>query len=325
MIQQIYITDYLSDAAAHPVEMVQSLVAQCPALLNAQWTVSPLPPLKTLLRALRVHDEAQPDSSVATLLSARQAWTAARPAFCLLPVHLGMRRDTFSLQAVIPLAANTYASLTERLQTHFADDFVIHGDSSLRFWWVQPLRDMQAQCKWPQDCLYQQAFQWQPQGADAAVIRQWTNEIQMLLHQAAHGAEVADWPTALNSLWFASVGEMLTWQPSAPVVAGQGEIVAALQACKLPTILPASMAALMTDQDARQAVWVADQWQTVDWPMLSTALQAGRQSTLKLVLPFAERSIEVHYKKQLRWQFWRKAPRLETLLQQLETTLTTSG
>jgi len=321
MIQQLYITDYLSDAAAQPVEMIQSLIAQCPALLNAQWKVGPLPPLKTLFEVLSVGDHPLPDLSVSALLSARQAWSAVRPAFCLLPVHLGMRRDTFSLQAVIPLATAVYATLTARLQTHFADDFVIEQDSSQRFWWITPVRDIQAQCKWPQDCLYQQALQWQPQGPDAAVIRQWSNEIQMLLHQLALSADVANWPAELNSLWFASVGDMPAWQPAVPAVAGQGEVFAGLQACQLPTVRALSMAAWIADKQAPQALWVADQWQTVDWPMLSNAVQTGSVSAFKLVLPFAERSVEVHYKKRLRWQFWQKPASLETLLQQLEATL----
>jgi hypothetical protein len=320
MIQQIYITDYLSDAAAQPVEMIQSVIAQCPMLLKAQWKVSPLPPLRALFNVLAVREDSPSDMPVSAVLSARQMWPA-RPAFCLLPVHLGMRRDTFSLQAVVPLAEAVYAALTERLQTHFADDFVMQQDSSRRFWWVQPVRDMQAQCKWPQDCLYQQAFQWQPQGPDAAVIRQWSNEIQMLLHQAAHSAEAADWPAELNSLWFASVGDVPAWQHEWDTVAGQGEVFDGLKASTLPAIRPLSMAAMLADEHMQQALWVADTWQTCDWPALSNALQAGRISALKLVLPFAERSVEVHYKKQLRWQFWRKPPDLETLLQQLEATL----
>ncbi|WP_029148492.1 hypothetical protein [Methylophilus sp. 5] len=325
MIQQIYITDYLSDAAAQPVEMIQSLVAQCPALLNAQWTLGPLPPLKAFFNVLMAHDHTRPDLSVSALLSARQTWPAARPTFCLLPVHLGMRRDTFSLQAVIPLVTEVYVALTARLQTHFADDFVIEQDSSQRFWWIKPVRDIQAQCQWPQDCLYQQALQWQPQGPDAAVIRQWSNEIQMLLHQFALAADVANWPAELNSLWFASVGDMPAWQPSVPAIAGQGEVFAGLQASQLPAVRPLSMAACIADKQAPQALWVADQWQTFDWPMLSSALQAGSVSALTLVLPFAERSVEVHYKKRLRWQFWQKSASAETLLQQLEATLTAAG
>lgn len=320
MIQQIYITDYLSDAAAQPVEMIQSLISQCPVLLKAQWKVGSLPPLKTLFDELVAAGHAPASVPVSAVLSARQHWPL-RPAFCLLPVHLGMRRDTFSLQAVVPLSAEVYAALTTRLQTHFSDDFVIQQDASQRFWWIQPLRDMQVQCPWPQDCLYQQAFQWQPQGPDAAVIRQWTNEIQMLLHQAAHASEISAWPAELNSLWFTSVSDIPAWQPTAALIAGQGEVFAGLAACALPAVRPLALEAMLAEARTQQAVWIADEWQACDWPALSNALQAGRISALKLVLPFAERSVEVHYKKQLRWQFWRKTPTLETLLQQLEATL----
>lgn len=322
MIPQIYITDYLSTAAAQPVEMIQALVERCPLLLKAEWTLGALPPMKALFAQCVEEDLNQAVSPVTAILKAAQVGPALDAAFCLLPVHLGMRRDTFSLQAVVPLSAHVYAALTERLSAHFADVFVIHPDAAHRYWWITPLKPVDALCQWPQDCLYQQAFQWQPQGPDAALVRQWTNEMQMLLHQLAGASAMEDWPQTLNSLWFASVGEMPRWRQSLPILAGQGHVLDGLKANQLPGIQPLSLAALLAHTHPQGVVWVADDWQTVEWQALSSALETGQVSALTLVLPFAERSVAVYYKKQPRWQFWRKTPSLDTLLQQLETKLT---
>lgn len=316
MIQQIYITDYLSEAAAQPAAMIQSMVEQCPAFLRAQWQVKPAPPLKALWQRLDISEDA-----TAGVLCSRMTWPTARPAFCLLPVHLGLRRDTFSLQSVVPLATEVYAALTERLKKHFFEDFNVYEDPSQRYWWVAPLREVNAQTQWPQDCLYQQAMHWQPQGPDASVIRQWTNEIQMLLHEAAYSPMVAHWPEALNSLWFASVGHLPAGLAIQTAVSGQGEVFSGLQAGQLPAATSAPITTMLADKQATSGVWVADQWQMVNWAEVSQALQTWRISELTVVIPFAERSVEVRYKKQLRWQFWRKPYTLETLLQQLETTL----
>lgn len=317
MIQQIYITDYLSDAAAQPAEMIQTLIAQCPLLLRGQWQQSALPPLKALWRCLGVDAV-----DVAAILSAKERWSTTRPAFCLLPVHLGLRRDTFSLQSVVPITADGYFALTQRLKQHFCDDFIVHEDSSRRYWWVQPLREVDAKVKWPQDCLYQQALQWQPQGEDAALIRQWTNEMQMLLHEGAYSASGSPWPEALNSLWMASVAELPTWPQPTTFIGGQGAVFAGLQASHVPGIQVTSLHDMMGKKKSASGLWVEDEWQRVDWQGINHAIAAGQISELQVVLPFAERSVHIHYKKQRRWQFWRKQHSVESLLQQLETELT---
>ena len=316
MIQQIYITDYLSEAAAQPAVMIQSLAEQCPSFLKAEWHVQPLTPLAALWQRLGASEEA-----TSAVLCARLHWPEVRPVFCLLPVHLGLRRDTFSLQSVIPLTPEVYAALTERLKKHFVEDFIVHEDPSQRYWWVTPLREINAHTRWPQDCLYQQAFQWQPQGTDASVLRQWTNEIQMLLHEAAYSPTVADWPESLNSLWFAGVAQCPDCQSSNVVVSGQGELFSGLQACQPQRVKPGQLAAMLADKHITDGVWMADRWQAVDWSAVSQALQTGQISALRVVLPFAERSVEIDYKKQFRWQFWKKPYTLESLLQALETTL----
>lgn len=323
MIPQIYITDYVSEAAAQPADMIRALVTQCPALLYATWSVHCLTPLNSLFETLAVGNRVQPYTAnpVAALLQAARYSAGQAPAFCLLPVHLGLRRDTYSLQSVVTLTSEVYSTLTQALQRHFAEDFVLLPDETRRYWWVSPKRSLQVAAAWPQDCLYQQAFQWQPQGPDAGVIRQWSNEIQMLLHQLATDSPLESWPMALNSLWFATVGEAPVWQ--APVVnyAGQGAVFSGLQALTASAAINTRLAEWLDNSASTPSVWVEDRWQSFDWQQLSHAMTAQSLSTLRLVLPFAERSLEVLYQRPRRWQFWRKPCSQEALLQQLEQSL----
>lgn len=319
MIQQIYITDYLSAAATQPVAQVESIVHHCPALLHAHWQTYAQPPLSVLFDVL-LQPAGLPAtvSPVSKVLSATQRWQVS-PAFCLLPVHLTMRRDTFSLQAVLPLPAAIYQTLTQRLQQHFAEDFEVHVDPGQRFWWVQPMRQVQADCPWPQACLFQQAMHWQPQGPEAGIVRQWTNEIQMMLHQMA--SQIPGWPTALNSLWFASVGPIPHWQHPFDLVAGQGEVFAGLSALQLPALKAMPFSDMLKVASAQQRLWIADDLASVDWSALSQALQQGVVKKCTLVIPFAERHVQIHYQQKPRWQFWHKPATLNHLLQQLEQSL----
>jgi hypothetical protein len=325
MIQQIYITDYLSEAAAESAVIIQNLVAQCPVLLKADWLVTSTPPLRTLFNNLcEAKASTAKISPVSAVLCERHSWVMERPALCLLPVHLNLQRDTFALQGTVALTAEVYTELTSKLQQHFAHDFIVIPEPELCFWWIQPLSPVEVECPWPQDCLYQQAFQWQPQGNHAPLIRQWTNEIQMLLHQIASETNMDNWPMQLNSLWFASVPALPTWKHDKQVVHGQGIVFDGLKACHLPALKSLTLAQALADAKLSSALMVVDQAEQVNWQALAAALQQGKINTLEIVLPFVERSVRISYCKHYRWQFWRKAYTLETLLQQLESSLPTA-
>ena len=321
MIPQIYITDYLSEAAAQPAEMVRSLLETCPWLLDARWVVAATPPCRSLFESLSVATLSARENPVTGVLAQRLSSANTPPQFCLLPAHLGLRRDTFSLQSLPVLSATVFQAITAHLQAHFSQDFVLTADMSQRYWWVQPLKQIDARCPWPQDCLFQQAFQWQPEGPGAAVIRQWTNEIQMLLHHLANIPPVADWPVALNSLWFASVEPLPAWKSAAAVVSGQGEVFTGLQAAPLPGLKAMPFISLLTEKHSAPALWVADTWQSIDWPALTQAITQRQLRALTLVLPCAERSLVVTYQRRPRWQFWRKKQTQASVLQHLETQL----
>jgi hypothetical protein len=319
MIQQIYITDYLSDAAADPAALIQGLTEHCSLLLKADWQVMPETPLHALFSTL--HAGPHSASDVAAVLRAQQATLTDLPAICLLPVHLGLQRDTFSLQGTVQMSPAVYAYLTEALQRHFVQDFKLHATAGQRYWWVQPLQALEAHSPWPQDCLYQQAFQWQPQGTDAARIRQWTNESQMLLHQFSQDQDLPGWPARLNSLWFASVPQLPVWRHEWQAVLGTGAVFDGLRAAQLPALQQRALAEVLHDKSISRALMVVDQPEQVDWQALAAALHKGELSALEISLPFAERSVRVTYKKAYRWQFWRKSHSLAGLLDTLEASL----
>lgn len=326
MIQQIYITDYLSDAATETPALVQWLMDRCPMLLKADWQVSSSPPLAALFSALEVehkYPEAKTTSHVSAVLRAGQSVLTEMPVLCLLPVHLGLQRDTFSLQGTIKLSAEVYMYLTQRLQQHFQEEFIVHPTPEQKLWWIHPLRKLDVQAPWPQDCLYQQAFQWQPQGEHASLVRQWMNEIQMLLHQLSSESDLPTWPARLNSLWFASVPELPEWHHQWPVIYGMGDVFDGLYACRLPAAKQVSMVEVL-NQANTSALMVVDQASQVDWDALSSAWQKGRLTQLEIVLPIAERSARIIFKKSHRWQFWRKGYTLETLFTHLEASLPTA-
>lgn len=323
MIQQIYITDYLCDAARQPAGVIEQLTGQCPALLKADWQVISSAPLQILFSELQAARAATLNPASAVLME-RQVWPAGKPALCLLPVHLNLQRDTFALQGTVRLHADIYAYLTQQLQQHFREDFIIDVDPGQRFWWIRPLRALDVQSPWPQDVLFQQALQWQPQGKDASLLRQWSNEIQMLLHQLAHQSGLPEWPTQLNSLWFASVPALPRWRDLNRRIYGGGALLEGLAACQLPSLQLVSMKKVFEDKAIKHALMIVDHAEEVDWSALAQAMQKGKVSKLELIIPFLERSVRITYRQRLRWQFWRKPYSLPALMQQLEAALPTA-
>lgn len=316
MIREIYITDYLSVQAMQPLEVVSAVFHACPALVAADWRRSPRCPLTQLFDRLQ-SVSGHTTTDIAAVLAHRLPAAEVAPAFCLLPVHLALQRDTVSLQGTVPVTPAVYHALTACLQQHFANDFRLLPDPAQVCWWVVPFQPLSADCPWPQDHLFQQAFAWQPQGADAQRIRQWSNEIQMLLHQLADQPLLPDWPETLNSLWFASVTALPVWQHHFHSVCGKGVVFDGLVAAGLSAVQTTDLA------QARQpsTLFVADTLSQIDWPGLSQALQQGEVSQLRCVLPFAEQSLEIRLKRRHWWQFRRKPHTLNTLLQSLQAAI----
>lgn len=321
MILEVYITDFMCDAAIAPIAAVESLLAQFPALLKADWRVDPHAPLHTLFNRLHAGEK----DSVSNTLAPALLLASAQPEkmtseFCLLPVHLNLQRDSFSLHGTVALDEALYTLLTKALQQHFSSAFSLYADSGNRFWWVQPLTAIEAQSPWPQNHLFQHAFAWQPTGADAGLIRQWVNESQMLLHQIANSAQET-WPASLNSLWFSKVMPLPEWQHGFDAVSGHGRLFAGLAASGLPSVQNVTIADLLNGHDRPRALYVADRIEDVAWQAISEAIHHGRLSELRLVVPFAERSIHIRLTHRQRWYFWRKTPTAEGLLQRLHAAL----
>lgn len=320
MIREIYITDYLSVQALQPLDVVEAVFHACPALADAEWRLSARSPLKQLFAGLQASSDHLP-AQIAAVLARRLPAVLPAPAFCVLPVHLALQRDTVSLQGTVTITPAVYSALTACLQQHFTDDFRLLPDPAQVCWWMVPVSRLNADCPWPQEHLFQQAFAWQPQGADAQQIRQWSNEIQMLLHQLAAHPPLPDWPEALNSAWFASVTALPIWQHHFLAVCGKGEVFDGLVAAGLPAVRDATLAAHLTQAAHQPTLFVVDSVSQLDWPALSQALQQGRVSQLRCVLPFAEQSLEIHFKRRSWWQCWRKPHTLATLMQSLQAAM----
>ncbi len=328
MIPQIFITDYLSQAALQPAEMLTALLEACPRLRLANWQLLPSPPVQQLFSALRLPPQSSQRLALATLLHARlpASTNTQRPQttpFALLPVHLAMRRDTYSLNSVLNLSIPVFNQLSQQLHTHFVDDFDLQPDPSQRFWWVWPKRPLEAMSPWPQDHLFQQAIHWQPSGPQGAVIRQWSNEMQMLLHNLASQPSEPPWPADLNGLWFASTQTAPMWGDvqQSPLLSGSGEVYAGLLASGYPHSLPQEFATWLGQRRQTPSLWVADSCSDLPWQTLAEAIQARPWARLDLVLPFAECSVRVSVKPSQRWQFWRRPRTAEDCLQTLETAL----
>lgn len=321
MILDVYITDFMCQAAIAPIETVQSVLVASPQLLHATWQVKTHAPLQTLFNQLHENESGSGRSSLAaTVLFANSSACMPGTLFCLLPVHLNLQRDSFSLQGTVPLSNTLYLQLTALIRQHFASDFILHTDPDYRFWWVQPHMTLEVECPWPQSFLFQQAFAWQPVGKDARVLRQWANECQMLMHQLATQGE-ASLPTTLNSLWFCNIPALPRWQHAFDTVSGQGRVFEGLSAAGLPALHHHTLEEQVQSRRYHKALWVADSNDGVDWRCLADAMSQGSLSTLNLILPFAERSVKVTLKRSQRWYFWRKQPSIEGLLEQLHAVL----
>lgn len=325
MIQQIVITDYMSDAAHQPIQILQTLLTACPDLLRANWVVKPQAPLTACLNQLMPpHAVFNVESTIAGLLSLIGT-PSIKTGFCLIPVKFHMQRDTYSLQGSVQLSSAAYQQLTTLVRAHFTADFHLQCDASERYWWVTPHQAVDASCAWPQHALFQQAFHWQPQGPQGNVLRQWSNEMQMLLHQAVHATQNTELPTDLNGLWFARINTLPRWQHTFNKVSGDGALFAALHAAGLPLSNPCKLHELYgSDANNAHTLFIVDTPSQVDWHSVQTTLAQKKLHQLKVVLPFAEQHVEAVFKAPRWWQRWRTPPNSESLLMHLHAQLTQS-
>lgn len=316
----ILITDPWAQAASQtPEQGVADALTQCPLLARADWVLASGRPGANLYAS----SSPEPTAMLHSVLS-----PDAQATWCLLPVHLSMQRDSFSLQSILSVNSAVYTTLGKLLRQHFADDFEVFPDPELRCWWIRPLQPLAASMPWPQDCLFQSAFAWQAQGPDGATVRQWSNEIQMLLHQLAAQPPVSGWPDALNSLWFANV-----IRPQAPVMAlqsvvlgGQGRLYDGWLVSQGFTERYDRQDLFEPGQSARECWYIADTHADVPWQALTQAMMQGRVKHLQLSMPYAERQVTAVWQYAWRWQcwqarFWRKPHTPLSLAAQLSAAL----
>ncbi len=326
----MHLTVYLLDSWAQsamqgPHALLSPLFEAWPALRRARWSLQAGTPGQHASQQLY----AQP-----ALHNACAAWLAASvqnqvvdithpseaaPLWALTPVSLAMQRDSFSLQGVRVLPDSVYATLTQTLQHHFAEDWQLLSDPQQRGWWVRPNTSLQAYSPWPADCLFQSAFAWQPQGEHARQIRGWSNEIQMLLHDLQ--SSVPDWPEGFNSLWLASVPELPSLALPKRAIGGAGRSWQGLCATHGLTQHDfVDWLSVCQSNKTAQAVWLADDIKGVNWPVLQRWASKGLVTT-QLVLPFAEQTATATLGPYQRWQWWRKAQTAASVIEHLHAQL----
>lgn len=295
----VYLLDPWAELAAHSHEgYFADLLNACSILGKAEWQLR----AETTSHVFSQTQIQSNKNSISGLLKPADM----EAEFCLLPVQLGVQRDSYHLQSMLTLPAAVYARLTQLLQAHFSHDFKLAADPQHRCWWVKPYTTLNADTPWPADCLFQHALAWQPQGEAGKTLRMWTNEIQMLLHQQLANTDHADWPPLLNSLWFASVSQNTSFSTPASQLAGSGRIFNAVSAT-LPNNKVIDLQAYVKGeyaQPSRALVYLADHLPDVDWASINTLLTQGKLQSLHLFIPYLERHVEITWQRAWRRQFW---------------------
>jgi hypothetical protein len=147
-------------------------------------------------------------------LAWKQAGNEVGRAFWLFaaPVHLVLRRDSFSLAAPVPLPleSDEIDTLTDALNKHFrADDlqFFWHKNQ----WFLRLESNPNIQTTMPEAALNKDISAYLPTGDGAMQWAKFTNEIQMLLfeHPVNLVREAKKLPV-INSIWCYGLGQIET-------------------------------------------------------------------------------------------------------------------
>lgn len=241
--------------------------------------------------------------------------------FCLVPSHLSLQRDTFSLQGVPSLTAEEYQTLTQLIEAQFGDRFNLHTSITGQYWWVEPLAPLLVTSPWPTASLYKNIYAYQPEGTDGARIRAWMNEIQMLLHEYPLNQErVQQGAWAINHAWFSSaeqtsVAQSNVNQSRGPQLIGAGYLWQGLASLVSKPTHANDVASWEKNRDS--VLMVLDDVHQLDWGHLDRLIQQGKLKQLKLFLPFAG---GVAVAESSRWQdlrFWQTTPTWEAIFNQL--------
>ncbi len=141
------------------------------------------------------------------------------------PVNLMLQRDSFSLDAPVPLSLTAEHAhlLLDTLNQHFsAEGFAFKRGSSGR-WYLQLAEDPQIQTNLPNMAIGRNVHGFMPQGAYAQKWRSVLNEIQMLFFEhSVNQQRESTGEVAVNSVWLSGGG----YRPAQSVADGDALILA---------------------------------------------------------------------------------------------------
>jgi hypothetical protein len=260
----------------------------------------------------------------------RMAWTGERSAgtwACAAPVHLVTGLDHLRLAAPVPLplAPDESAMLVADLNAQLAHRGFVLEDVAGRGWLCRCPDYVECLMVEPAAAVGANLRDVQPSGRDAARIRAWVNESQMVLHEhPVNLRRAANGLPAVNSVWLwgfgaiatgrdAPRGELLTdddwlaglWRMHGAEPGPPERLAAALDAGRR-VILVGRARPAGTDGNAA--------WSGLDrglFEPVRAALLRGRLESVSILL--GPSSFELG--SESRWQFWRRPKPLAEALQ----------
>jgi hypothetical protein len=260
----------------------------------------------------------------------RMAWTGARPAgtwACATPVHLVTALDHLRLAAPVPLPLKTHESavLVADLNAQLAHRGFVLEDVPGRGWLCRCPNDLDCLVVEPAAAVDANLRDLQPSGRDAARVRAWVNESQMVLHEhPVNLRRAADGLPSVNSVWLwgfgsatsiqrAPEGELLTdddwlaglWRLHGAEPGPPDRLEAALSGdapvMRLGLAMPGSTDGSPTWSELESLVFVPAR----------AALLRGRLQSVSLLLGATTFEVD----RDARWQFWRRSRPLAEALQ----------
>jgi hypothetical protein len=237
---------------------------------------------------------------------------------CLLaqPVNLQLQRDSFSLSQLLKLTPAEYATLTDLLNMHFkVDDIRFVPSATAQYWYVVFNRVLDIATHGVQAVTQQNVVKYQASGADANLLLQVSNQVQMLLHEhAINQVRTASGQLELNSLWLSGEGELSANITDGIDLIGQGVFFESILAYNQKSA-HASFDTLL-NSPTQQAFAIYDDIQNIDSNALFNAVKTRKIKQLDLYLPMANATLHARIKPWDCWKFWRKPFDIQALLAQ---------
>jgi hypothetical protein len=259
----------------------------------------------------------------------RTAWIAERPAgtwACAAPVHLVTALDHLRLAAPVPLPLESQesATLVADLNTRLAHRGFVLEDVAGRGWLCRCPDDLDCLVAEPAAAVGANLRDVQPSGRDAARVRAWVNESQMVLHEhPVNLRRAANGQPPVNSVWLWGVGTAgSTWQaPEGELLTDDDWLAGLWRLHGAEPVLPERLASMLEDPGPsilaglagsaaadRRAAWTRLERDVFE--PVRAALLRGRLELVSML--FGTSSFELG--SDARWQFWRRSRPLAEVL-----------